>query len=156
MDGQKDALLLNVGHVDYHGARLWCHAVYIDRLGKKLADTPSRQIRGLTYGGMPVFTCWLNPDDSVEVEALDGGKMLLLSHDGNTHPLDGGALVRVNGVATLAVLADDFRRPVEVRAWPDRQPFGDELDELILPYCGGSNYPRPAWQPIPERFRRKQ
>lgn len=153
----KYKLITNVGFADYGDARMWCHALLIDMEAHEGLGDGIRQIRGLTYGGMPVFTLWIEPDSPIEIKDAKGDT-ILLSNDGNAYDL-GGVVVSANGrdgkPLTVRLSIDNFRGKVVIEDVEQTGcPFGDEVDDRILPHAGGSAYPRVEWTLIPSRLKR--
>jgi len=149
----KYRLVTNVSFLDYQEARIWCHALLIDLDGHPgFMREDVRQIRALTYGGMPVCTFWIQPDSEVDLQDAQGNT-ILMSHDGNEYNL-GGMIVRAKkrdgSPLEFALGIDDFRGKMVIEEIEQEGcPFGDQIDERILPHAGGSAYPRVEWTPIP-------
>jgi hypothetical protein len=138
--------ITNVRYVDYH-ARLWCHAVLIDNEPRKgLFDQPMRQIRGQTWGGLDVFTIWIDPEAEVSLSDEKGGHFVMLSDDG-MYNMDGGLRIEIGDIDLLFVSPDDYRQPIKIEK-VDHVPFGDEVDRRLLKFSGGTAYPRIVWTHI--------
>lgn len=153
----KWKLVTNVGFADYRDARMWCHAFLIDMEGRKGFGDDIRQMRGLTYGGMPVFTVWIDTSSPVEIKDAEGNAVLM-SNDGNTYNL-GGLIVSAKGRDGAPVVVglgiDDFKGKMVVEdVEQEGAPFGGEIDERILHHAGGKAYPSVVWKPIPDRTRK--
>lgn len=154
----KWKLITNVSFADCGGVRAWCHALLIDMKGRDgFFNEEIRQIRGLTYGGLPVFTIWIDPKS--EIEFFDSsGSAVLLSHDGKAYDL-GGIVVRAKGrdgkQVDIGLGIDNFRGKMVIEDIDQEcAPFGDEIDERILPHAGGQAYPAAVWTMIPESMKK--
>lgn len=143
--------ITNVGFVDFFGVRLWCNAIIIDEPTRDGRGGDIRQIRGLTWGGMDVFTMWISPPES-EVEIIDakGGRLIMMSNDGNNYNMDSGIIIKA-GKQEIKAYQDDYKKPISIERNVAPVPFGDVVDEEILKYSGGINYPRVVWTRKPER-----
>jgi hypothetical protein len=114
-------------------------------------------MRAITYGGLNSATFWIKPDSEIHLSDTEGNA-ILLSHDGNTYNL-GGMIVRAidrkGQPLEIGLGIDDFRGKMVVEDI-EREgcPFGDEIDERILPHAGGQAYPRVEWTYIPARFKK--
>lgn len=154
---KKWRLVTNVSYLDYQEARIWCHALLIDLYARPgFGSNEIRQIRALTYGGLPVCTFWIQPDSEVNLTDAEGNT-ILMSHDGKQYNL-GGMIVRAKkrdgSSLEFALGIDDFRGKMVIEeVEQEGAPFGDEIDERILPHAGGQAYPRVEWTTIPECFK---
>lgn len=153
----KYRLVTNVSYLDYQDTRIWCHALLINLEGHRGFGTEDiQQIRALTYGGLPVCTFWIQPDSEVDLKDAKGNT-ILMSHDGNHYNL-GGMIVRARkrdgSPLEFALGIDDFRGKMVIEDIEQEGcPFGDQIDERILPHAGGQAYPRVEWTMIPSRFK---
>lgn len=153
----KWRLITNISFADYKEARIWCHAFLIDMDPHRGFGDDIRQMRGLAYGGIPACTFWIDPKSEIHVEDTEGNT-ILMSHDGNDYNL-GGVIVRAKNRCgeplVIALGIDNFRGKIVIEdIESERPPFGDDLDEKILPHASGQAYPRVEWTVIPERFKR--
>jgi len=143
----KITVIYNVSHVEYPGARIWCHGITIDNTREE--TLVSRQLRGFTYGGMPVFTIWLN-DAEVKIKNRKGGNIVMPKHDDKILNMDSGVEINFENSAgepgIILAIREDPRQSIKI-CQAEKQPFGDSADMLILPYCGGINYPKVVWLP---------
>lgn len=143
----KWTLITNVSHVDFNGARLWCRYVTIDeKKNNDLSDPLNiRQIRGATYGGLSVFTLWINPVEDVEIIAKAGGQMVILSQDDNLYNLDSGIIIKTKDYQ-IEVIKDSHEKPISIETIEQQMyPHGNQVDDLINKYSGGSAYPKVVW-----------
>ena len=147
---KRFTVITNISHVDYQGSRLWCHAIIIDNeprdgLGKK----DLRQIRGSTWGGLNVFTIWINPVAEVSFRDHKGGHMIMMSDNGN-YNLDAATILVIDGKDVCGMSTDDHGQPLHIEQ-VDEVPFGDILDAMLFPYAGGCAYPRVVWTSLPSK-----
>jgi hypothetical protein len=155
----KWKLITNVSFADYQETRIWCHGFLIQMDGGPgFLSEPIRQMRAITYGGLNSATFWIKPDSEVQIFDAEGNTVLM-SQDGNDYNL-GGMIVRATGrdgkLLEIALGIDNFRGKMVIEDIEQEGcPFGDEIDERILPHAGGQAYPRVEWTMLPERFKRK-
>lgn len=155
----KWKLITNVSFADIGEVRAWCHALLIDMEPHKGFGDSIRQIRGLSYGGLPTFTVWIDPKS--EVEILDAhGNVVMMSHDGNAYNL-GGCIVRAKArdgkMLEIGLGIDDFRGKMVIEDIEHEScPFGEEIDRRILPHAGGGAYPSVVWMPVPKYSNKKK
>lgn len=154
----KWKLITNIKFADYKESRIWCHAFLIDMEAHRGFGDDIRQMRGLGYGGINSCTIWIRPDSEIRIQDTEGNTVLI-SHDGKNYNL-GGVIVKATArdghLLEIGLGIDNFRGNVVIEdIEQERPPFGDELDERILPHATGQAYPRVEWTMIPERFKRK-
>lgn len=155
----KWRLITNINFADYKETRIWCHAFLIDMEPQPGFGNNIRQMRGLNYGGIPTCTFWIDPKSEILIQDVQGNT-ILMSHDGNDYNL-GGIVVNAKNRAgeplVIALGIDNFRGKIVIEDFEnERPPFGDDLDNKILPHAGGQAYPRVEWTLIPSHFKQAQ
>lgn len=157
MTMNKWKLITNISFADYQGVRVWCHAFLIDIEPHRGLGSDIRQMRGLNYGGIATCTFWIDPKSEIQIQDAEGNT-ILMSHDGKDYNL-GGVILKATGRGgepiEIALGIDNFRGKVMIEDIEQECcPFGDEIDERILPHAGGQAYPRVEWTMIPSRFKK--
>lgn len=145
---KRFTVITNMSHVDIGGARLWCHALIVDNEARDgLGTKDLRQIRGSTWGGLDVFTIWIDPGAEISFRDHEGGQFVMMSDDGN-YNLDSATILVVDGKDVLGISQDDHRQSLCMEQ-EDKVPFGDTLDVKLFPYAGGCAYPCVMWRSLP-------
>lgn len=152
-------LLTNIMYADIKelkAMKMWCNGILIDNDKTKGLSEGNyiRQLKGLSWGGLSVFTLWIDPYGEVTFEDNKGGKVVMLQDNGETLPLDSSICIKVNSIEVLRAYKDHLKQPIYKKVY-NHPPFGNEYDKLVLPCSSGNAYPRTIWTPIPNHLNRR-
>jgi hypothetical protein len=134
--------ITNVRFVDHLRSRLWAEFILIDGPIDPNNKSPFdniRQIRGLTNGGLPVFTFWIKPDTDIKIQTQNNGSFVLLSEK---EPINIGSGIRIIADdLVLDVAIADHEQSIDIQhIQVESAPHGSTVDREILKYYKAPNY----------------
>ncbi len=154
MQNNTFSLYTNIAYIDYKGVRLWVNALLIeDKIERTDSLLDNRQLRGLGFYPVHVFTIWLDPQADIEFYRYDQGRLKMISHDGSILSLEADLVLKTkdrDGREIVLRIAPSDLRNRELKAIKDlTYPISqDVLDSSIEKFWQAPNRPYIQYGPV--------